>query len=159
MSVTLQDHVSYPTYLSYLSDRKRQVFIDGVQSDFCNVTCGIPQGSILGPFLFTIYIIDLPSCNLFSTPRMYADDTTLTTSAEDPCVLEHKMNYDMNLIQSWLSANKLTLNVKKTKYMLIESQFNPFAPEPPVRIQVLSTLCDVISFNGQGQLSSLCCAE
>ena len=48
---------------------------------------------------------------------------TLTTSAEDPCVLEHKMNYDMNLIQSWLSANKLTLNVKKTKYMLIGSQF------------------------------------
>ena len=37
--------------------------------------------------------------------------------------------------------------------------FNPFAPEPPVRIQVLSTLCDVISFNGQGQLSSLTCAE
>ena len=123
MSVTLQDHVSYPTYLSYLSDRKRQVFIDGVQSDFCNVTCGIPQGSILGPLLFTIYINDLPSCNLFSKPRMYADDTTLTTSAEDPCVLEHKMNYDMNLIQSWLSANKLTLNVKKTKYMLIGSQF------------------------------------
>ena len=54
---------------------------------------------------------------------MYADDTTLTTSAEDPCVLEHKMNYDMNLIQSWLSANKLTLNVKKTKYMLIGGQF------------------------------------
>lgn len=54
---------------------------------------------------------------------MYADDTTLITSAEDPCVLEHKMNYDMNLIQSWVSANKLPLNVKKTKNMLIGSQF------------------------------------
>ena len=110
-------------FQSYLSDRKQQTFIDGVQSDCRNITCGIPQGSILGPLLFTIYINDLPSCNLFSKPRMYADDTTLTTSAEDPCVLEHKMNYDMNLIQSWLSANKLTLNVKKTKYMLIGSQF------------------------------------
>ena len=110
-------------FRSYLSDRKQQTFIEGVQSDFCNIPCGIPQGSILGPLLFTIYINDLPSCNLFSKPRMYADDTTLTTSAEDPCVLEHKMNYDMNLIQSWLSANKLTLNVKKTKYMLIGSQF------------------------------------
>ena len=89
---------------SYLSDRKQQTFIDGVQSDFCNF-CGIPQGSILGPLLFTIYINHLPSCNLFSKRRMYADDTTLTTSAEDPCVLEHEMNYDMNLIQSWLSAN------------------------------------------------------
>ena len=52
---------------------------------------------------------------------MYADDTTLTSSAGDLCVLEHTMDYDMNLIQSWLSANKLTLNVKKTKYMLIGS--------------------------------------
>ena len=110
-------------FQSYLSDRKQQTLIDGVQSDFCNITCGIPQGSILGPLLFTIYINDLPSSNLFSKPRMYADDTTLTTSAEDPCVLQHKMSYDMNLIQSWMSANKLTLNVKKTKYMLIGSQF------------------------------------
>ena len=110
-------------FQSYLSDRKQQTFIDGVLADFCNITCGIPQGSILGPLLFTLYINDLISCNLFSKPRMYTDDTTLTTSAEDPNVLEHKMNYDMNLIQSWLSANKLTLNVKKTKYMLIGSQF------------------------------------
>jgi len=54
---------------------------------------------------------------------MYADDTTLTSSVEDPYVLEHKMNYDMNLIQPWLTANKLTLNVKKTKYMLTGSKF------------------------------------
>ena len=66
------------------------MFIDGVQSDSCNVTCGIPQGSKVGPLLFTIYINDLPSCNLFSKPRMYADDTTLTTSAEDLCVLNIK---------------------------------------------------------------------
>ena len=110
-------------FWSYLSDRKQQTFIEGAQSDFCNITCGIPQRSILGPLIFTIYINDLPSCNLLSKPRMYADDTTPSSSAEDRCVLEHKMNYDMNLIQSWLSANKLTLNVKKTKYMLIGSQF------------------------------------
>ena len=66
-------------FRSYLSDRKQLTFIDGVQSDFCNITCGIPQGSILGPLLFTIYIHDLPSCYLFSKPRMYAGDTTLTS--------------------------------------------------------------------------------
>ena len=93
-------------FRSYISDRKQQTFIDGAQSYFCNITCGIPQGSILGPILFTIYINNLPSCNLFTKPRMYPDDTTLTSAAEEPCVLEHKMNYDMNLIQSWLSANK-----------------------------------------------------
>ena len=54
---------------------------------------------------------------------MYADDTTLSSSSEDPYVFEHKMNYDMNLIQSWLTVNKLTLNVKKTKYMLMGSKF------------------------------------
>ena len=88
-------------FRSYLSDRKQQTFIDGAQSDFYNVTCGTPQGSILGPLLFTIDNNDLPSCNnLFSKPRMYADNTTLTSSAEEPSVLEHKINYDMNLIHS-----------------------------------------------------------
>ena len=73
-------------FQSYLSDRKPQTFIDGIQSDFSNITCGIPQGSILGPLLFTIYINDLPSCDFFSKPKLYADDATLTTSAEDPWV-------------------------------------------------------------------------
>ena len=53
---------------------------------------------------------------------MYADDTTLTSFAEDPCVLEHKMNIDMKSVESWLIANKFTLDVKKTRYMLIGSQ-------------------------------------
>ena len=126
-------------FRSYLSDRKQQTFIDGIQSDFCNITCGISQGSILGSLLFTIYINDLPSCNLFSKPRMYADDTTLTSSAEDPCVLEHKMNYDMNLIQSWLSAHKLVLNVKKTKYVLIGSQFKLFQINSDFTVKVNNT--------------------
>jgi len=77
---------------TYLTETRQQTFIDRAQSDFCNVICGIPQGSILGPLLFTIYVNDLPSCNLFSKSRMYADDTTLTSSAEDPYVREHKMN-------------------------------------------------------------------
>ena len=105
-------------FQSYLSDQKQQTFIDEVQSDFCNITCGIRQGYFLDRLLFTIYINDLPSCNLFSKPRMYADDTTLTTSAEDPCVLEYKMNYDINLIQSWLSANKLTIMLRRLKTCL-----------------------------------------
>ena len=94
------DCLSLEWFRSYLSDQKQQTLIDGAQSDFCNVTSGFPQGSILGRLLFTIYINYLPSCNLCSKPRMHADDATLTSSVEDPYVLEHKMNFDMNLIQS-----------------------------------------------------------
>ena len=139
------DCLSLKCFPSYLSDRKQQTFIDGAQSAFCNVICGIPQGSILGPLLFTIYINDLPSCNLFSKPRMYADDTTLTSSAEDPYVLEHKMNCDMNLIQSWLTANKLTLNVKKTKYMFIGNNFKLSQIHDDFTIKVHNTPLDRVN--------------
>ena len=100
-------------FWSYLTERKQQTFIDGAFSDFCDDTRGIPQRSILGPLLGTVYINDLPAYNLFSKPRMYADDTTLTLSAERPLGLEQRMNYDMNQLQSWLSANKLTLKCQK----------------------------------------------
>ena len=83
-------------FRSYLTERKQQTFIDGAFSDFCDVTCRIPQGSVLGPLLFTVYINDLPACNLFSELRMYADNPTLTLSAEDPLVLKQRMSYDMN---------------------------------------------------------------
>ena len=58
----------------------------GAQSDFCNVIWGIPQGSILGPLLFTIFVNDFPSFNLFSKPTMYGDNDTLTSSSENPYV-------------------------------------------------------------------------
>ena len=107
---------------SYLTERKQQTFIGGTFCDFCDVTCGIAQESILGPPLLTVYIDDLPACNLFSKPRMYADDTTLTLSAEDPLVLDQRKNHGRNQFQ-WLCAKKLTLNVKKTKFMVFGSHY------------------------------------
>ena len=109
-------------FKSYLTGRKQKTLVGGELSDFCTLTCGIPLGSILGPLLFILYINDLPSCGVFSKPRMHADDTTLTSAAEDPDTLQVKMNSDLDKIQTWLKVNKLTLNVKKTKYMLIGSR-------------------------------------
>lgn len=108
-------------FRSYLTERKQQTFTDGAFSDFYDVTCGIPQGSVLGPILFTVYINDLPACNLNSELRMYADNPTLTLSAEDPLVLQQRMSYDMNWIQSLLSANELWMS--KKKFMLIGSHY------------------------------------
>lgn len=109
-------------FTSYLKERKQSTFSNGVLSDSCAINCGIPQGSILGPLLFLVYINDLPSCDLFSKVRMYADDTSLTIASDNVHVLEQQMNHDMSEIHTWLQANKLSLNVVKTKYMIIASQ-------------------------------------
>ena len=106
---------------------------------------GIPADFAGADDIITNLAKEREPCNLFSKPRMYADDTTLTSSAEDPYVLEHKMNCDMNLIQSWLTANKLTLNVKKTKYMLIGSKFKLSQIHNGFTVKVHNTTLDRVN--------------
>lgn len=88
--------------------------IDGARSDFCNMLYSTGFYLRTNVIYFSHY--DLPSCNLFSNPRMYADGTTRTSSVEDPYILEHKTNCDINLIQSWL--DRVTLDrVNRHKYL------------------------------------------
>ena len=75
------------------------------------ITCGIPQGSILGPLLFTIYINYLPNCLKHTTPRMFADDTSLTAAGETLNEVEKRANEDLKNVRNWLSANKLNLSI------------------------------------------------
>ena len=84
-------------------------------SDSCTVKCAIPQGSILGPLSFIVKINDLPSCNLYSKVRMYADCTSLTDAHSDEYILEEQTYHDLHEIHTWLIVNKLSLNVTKTK--------------------------------------------
>ena len=100
-------------FKSYLSNRFQSTLVNGTLSDYLPTSCGVPQGSVLGP-LFLIYINDLQECELSSSPLMYADDTSLTLSAHDLT----KFNKDLEEVQKWLKSNKLTFNVKKTKYMM-----------------------------------------
>ena len=109
-------------FKSYLADRQQLCKVNGVSSAKSSISCGVPQGSILGPLLFLIYINDLPTCLDYSTGRSFADDTNLTFSAGDLSVLQSEMSEDLNKIFTWLCSNKLTLNTLKTDFMVIGSR-------------------------------------
>ena len=86
------------------------------------IKCGVPQGSILGPLFFLLYINDLPQCLDKTKPRLFADDTNLTVSGDSITDLETAVNSDLEKLRKWLIANKLSLNVAKTEFMLIGSK-------------------------------------
>ena len=107
---------------SYLTNRYQFVYINGILSEQDMIKCGVPQGSILGPLLFLIYINDLSNITDFATTRMYADDTNMTFTACSVEGLRHEMNADLEKLKQWLCANKLTLNILQTEYLLIGSR-------------------------------------
>ena len=119
-------------FKSYLSNRQQLCYVNGVPSVKNTLTCGVPQGSILGPLLFLIYINDLPKCLDHSVARLYVDDTNLTFSGCYLSVLQNEMKNDLNKLFTWFCANKLTLNVLKTEFMLIGSRQNLAALEGEV---------------------------
>ena len=81
---------------------------------------GVPQGSILGPLLFLLYINDLPNCLSKSTPILFADDTTVVKSGTNLNDLYRDMNSELSNLENWCLANKLSLNAKKTKYIVFK---------------------------------------
>ena len=85
------------------------------------VTCGIPQGSSLGPVLFLIYINDLPNCSSLLTFRIFADDTNVFASARDLKTLEQLINTELKNVKLWCDANKLSINFSKTNFMIVKS--------------------------------------
>ena len=105
-------------FSSYLKGRSQIVQIEDQKSDIMRINFGVPQGSIIGPLLFSIYINDLPSIAEKSQAILYADDTAIIYSAKNYLDVQQVLSADFNLIGKWLVRNKLTLNVKKTKCML-----------------------------------------
>ena len=102
---------------SYLSNRKQFIQISpSEKTDFQTVKCRVPQGSILGPLLFLIYVNDLQQSSKLLNPIMFADDTNLFYSHENIFQLFSKVNFEMSEINQWFNANKLSLNVTKTKH-------------------------------------------
>ena len=116
--------IALKLFKSYLSNRKQITKIGDSVSVLNLIEWGVPQGSVLGPLLFLIFINDIPLASKLNT-WLFADDTVLVESAKNLSILQSKMNEQVDKVQTWLLANKLSVHyVDKSKYMLINSNSN-----------------------------------
>lgn len=109
---------------NYLEDRKQIVKINQTLSNPCKLTTGVPQGTILGPLLFLIYINDIFSALPEGCVVSYADDTILLVSGETWLKVEQKANEHLKKIYSWLGQNKLSLNLDKSVYIMFTNHMD-----------------------------------
>ena len=103
---------------SYLSERNHYVKLSCEMSTFGEMTCGVPQGSILGPLLFILYINDLHNTLSYSKCFHFADDTSLIVKNNSFKKLVQTANKDLQSISEWLRSNKLSLNVDKSELLI-----------------------------------------
>ena len=110
--------VAHQWMASYLKNRNQFVSVGGFDSTCKNLEYGVPQGSILGPLLFVIYINDLPGMNNLAQFILYADDANIIISGNSTVEIEEKINILCERLMEWVRVNGLLINLKKTNYML-----------------------------------------
>ena len=102
----------------YLNDRQQKVVLDGFFSNFASINAGVPQGSVLGPFLFLLYINDITG-NLLNIVRLFADDTSLFVIVDnDPQISADALNLDLINLSSWAKDWHISFNAQKTKSLV-----------------------------------------
>ena len=142
-------------FRSYLSDRRQSIEIDKCISETETIVCGVPQGSVLGPLLFLLYINDIHKSSKEFTFYLFADDTSLTYANDNLRTLELTVNNELEKVSEWLNANKLTLNVKKSNYVISRPRQKriPFIPEtkifnPTLNTRVILEMKDFVKYSG-----------
>ena len=108
-----------------LLNRKQFVTINGFDSEIQSFQYGVPQGSVLGPLLFLIYINDLHNAIKFSQSFHFADDTCLLNIQNTISKINRSLNKDLKELSFWLKANKIALNVAKKRIILFKTEHKP----------------------------------
>ena len=121
--------IAHQWFKSCLESRKQFAFINGVESELGSVNYGVPQGSVLGPLLFLVYINDLCYAIKASCPLHFADDTCLLNIQNFIKQIKSTLNRDLKQPALWLSANKITLNVAKTEVILFKPKNKQFVTD------------------------------
>jgi hypothetical protein len=109
-------------FRSYLHDRKQFVSFGGEHSSPLSISCGVPQGSILGPLLFLLYINDISHASQMLSLVLFADDTNAFLSGRYLNLLVDSINNELTKLTIWLRANKLSLNLGKTQFILFKNK-------------------------------------
>ena len=124
-------------FKSYLSQREQFVNVNGHNSLSLPVTCGVPQGSILGPLLFLLYVNDLPNTSSLLTFHLFADDTNIYFSSKNLSHLEATLNCELKSVAEWMKCNRLALSISKTNFILFHS--SKLKPNQSLRIKIDDT--------------------
>ena len=103
---------------SYLSERSQSVTLNGITSSKMNVSCGVPQGSILGPLLFLVYVNDMNLAVKSSVIHQFADDTNFLYSGKSLKKIKTSVEKDLAFLYDWLRANRLSSNARKTEFII-----------------------------------------
>ena len=108
---------------NYLSNRKQRVVINGKSSSWKTINAGVPQGSVLGPLLFLIYINDIGS-NLSCKTTLFADGTTISKHITNQMATTNELQYDLTIIEDWADKWKVKFNPLKSEGLLIPRRFD-----------------------------------